>query len=136
MELFYEEKEIELPIYHGTIVFIDSNDIGKINERHKLDAKREPFASAYENYKKLDDGSTQTYYLIVCNSKTKLDFTVGSVAHECFHITNFIFENRGIKADLNNDEPQAYLLEYLMDIAYGFYFAKKTTEAFAHALSE
>lgn len=37
-----------------------------------------------------------------------------TLAHECFHAVNHTMIIRGVMADFNNDEPQAYLLTALM----------------------
>ncbi len=39
----------------------------------------------------------------------KDDFS--ALAHECLHATNFTMRRAGCLPDLDNDEPQAYLLE-------------------------
>ena len=45
-----------------------------------------------------------------------LDYvTLGTIAHECLHACNFILQSRGVLADRHNDEPDAYLLGYLVD---------------------
>lgn len=43
---------------------------------------------------------------------------IGVIAHEAFHLTCHVFDERGIKPDLDNDEPQAYLLEWVVDRIY------------------
>lgn len=35
-------------------------------------------------------------------------------AHECLHATNLTLDLRGVVADFNNDEPQAYLMMNIM----------------------
>lgn len=47
----------------------------------------------------------------------------GLLAHEITHLVNMIFEDRGIKLDTLNDEPQAYLTGWLFDKVN--YFATK-----------
>lgn len=37
------------------------------------------------------------------------------LAHECFHASNIIMRKRGIKPDPYNDEPQAYLIQWLFN---------------------
>ena len=39
----------------------------------------------------------------------------GVVAHEAVHAVNNIFKSRGIKLDINNDELQAYLTEWVFE---------------------
>lgn len=69
-----------------------SADIGKANGR----------ALIMEN----EDGAR---YLIWTKSK---DASI--IAHECFHVTNWMLAERGYKFDPHNDEPQAYLLGALI----------------------
>lgn len=45
----------------------------------------------------------------------------GYVAHELLHTTNKILGSRGIVADFENDEAQAYLLAYLTEKYYEFF---------------
>jgi acetone carboxylase gamma subunit len=47
--------------------------------------------------------------------------TVGVMAHEAVHIADFIFTNCGITHDLDNDEPFAYLVEWIINELYEFY---------------
>lgn len=41
----------------------------------------------------------------------------GLVAHECVHAANTLLLSRGWKPELDNDEPQAYLVEALVSHA-------------------
>jgi hypothetical protein len=41
------------------------------------------------------------------------------VAHECVHAANVLLKSRGWKPELDNDEPQAYLVEALVSAALG-----------------
>jgi len=42
------------------------------------------------------------------------EFDVNTVAHECIHIKNRIFEHTDILHDFKNDEPEAYLVGWLV----------------------
>ena len=37
------------------------------------------------------------------------------IAHESVHLVNHLFEDWGIKLDLDNDEPQAYLTGWFVE---------------------
>ncbi len=39
----------------------------------------------------------------------------GTIAHEAIHIKNRIFKFTGIKNDLDNDEPEAYLVKWIVN---------------------
>lgn len=41
------------------------------------------------------------------------------IAHECVHAANSLLDSRGWKPQLDNDEPQAYLVEALVKKAMG-----------------
>lgn len=45
-----------------------------------------------------------------------MDFiTMGRIAHECTHLAIRIFDRACINVDAANDEPLAYLVQYLVD---------------------
>ena len=52
------------------------------------------------------------------NSMAKIivpSYKYSSVIHELEHIKNLIWKDKGYKPQENNDEPDAYLIEYLYD---------------------
>ena len=58
----------------------------------------------------------------VCSSYQKGIFigfidvpSAGTIAHECYHAANYIYRLIGANADLENDEPFAYLLGHLVE---------------------
>ena len=55
-----------------------------------------------------------------CNNKTCKDPTCtgldpGTIAHEAFHATYEILDRAGVKSDVNNQDPFAYLLTWVVD---------------------
>lgn len=46
------------------------------------------------------------------------DYTHGIVAHECKHAVNRIFSYIKVKLDTENDEPECYLLTWIVDQVY------------------
>lgn len=46
------------------------------------------------------------------------DTSPGDIAHECGHVKNMIFRRMRHIPDLENDEPEQYLLGYLVDEVY------------------
>jgi len=50
---------------------------------------------------------------IVCNAMFRVVPSDGDVVHESVHVANMIMRRIGIKADLDNDEAQAYLIEHV-----------------------
>lgn len=57
------------------------------------------------------------HFWIMFKSK---DLDLNTISHEIVHAVNFIYLSRGIKLDLNNDEPQAYLTGWAMGITTKF----------------
>jgi hypothetical protein len=43
------------------------------------------------------------------------NITHGILAHEAKHIVNVIFKNCGVKLDVENDEPECFLLGWVVD---------------------
>jgi hypothetical protein len=102
MEKYYKEMQFELPIYGGDITFIHSNDIDKINEKHDI-GRHFSHASTYEH-----------------NVKTNVG--IGCLCHEAFHLSNMICLNKGFIPTFENDEPQAYIIQYIFNKGLEFYF--------------
>jgi hypothetical protein len=79
--------------------------------------------SALKLYKDEVEGPAEAYFLplrcIHSGNVTGAIFLqpkapAAVVAHECLHAVNYILRKRGVKPSFENDEPQAYLLTYLM----------------------
>jgi hypothetical protein len=96
-------KKIKIPLYFGCLIV------------HKIDS----FEEINNLYKDINV-PLNTYSAIVFNDKKdnivlaieEVNYAI--IAHEIVHIVNSIFKRAGIKLDLDNDEPQAYLTGYLM----------------------
>ena len=118
MEKHYYEKIIKIPIYKGQLVLVLTNDNKKINKKvPDFKEKTELYGHALNMmYEK------EASYIIVLNSKhTHSRMTVGVMAREAVYIADFIFANCGITHDLDNDEPLAYLVQWITDELYEFY---------------
>jgi hypothetical protein len=59
------------------------------------------------------DGYTEYLidFILAVNNRKYLQDTI---AHESYHIVQYIFDDRGVKSDRNNPEPEAYYLGYLV----------------------
>jgi hypothetical protein len=99
------------------------NPIYKVNYYFCIGWKPEAFTkyiAKHFDYKTncgLSDGKTifatsdQGAILLIW-TRRKNDYAV--LSHECVHAANYTFEHIGHKLSTSNDEPQAYLVEYLM----------------------
>lgn len=99
-------QKIKIPIYHGDLVLIQTNNFKKVSKKYKLTSLKGIGACAFPYPKKC--GRTR-YFIIVRN-----DVTPSVIAHEALHTVNSIMHDRWIKSDLDNDEPQAYLLGWIV----------------------
>lgn len=52
--------------------------------------------------------------------KTNID--INTVSHECYHTVSSICISRGMTIDPHNDEPQAYLMGWIMNLTYNFLY--------------
>jgi len=97
------EKKVEIPIYGGSILFI-LGDLNKLSEKYELGC-----VSNYDGFVFKKDNDN---YLIAFESE-KIDKSI--IAHESCHLVNLIFKDCGVNLDLENDEPQCYLLEWVFN---------------------
>jgi hypothetical protein len=54
---------------------------------------------------------------------------IGTITHEAVHACNTIFNQKGIKLDVDNDEPQAYFIEYITKEIYKLYIKHTLNES-------
>lgn len=58
--------------------------------------------------------------IMVLNPCSDINITHGVIAHEAVHLAGFVADICGIVPDFNNDEPIAYLVEWITDQAHKF----------------
>ena len=92
----------KIPIYKCHVAIIDNK------EEWLKEFPNEPIGDYTIATTCTKGGDVYLYY-----NKAKMD--ASSLAHECLHLVNFIFLNKGIDANLNNDEHQAYLIGWLFE---------------------
>jgi hypothetical protein len=104
----------KIPIYFGELHVFICNDSKLVNDKYKLNIPEYMFgafeAICHQFHKK--NGYLRYYIIIRENVTPKI------IAHESVHLTNFIFKDRGINLDLDNDEPQAYLHGWIFESIY------------------
>lgn len=110
-------KKHRIPVYGGQLWVCVANSFAQAVEEIenttdiKLDDQKEDLRTAsamtYQFY--TPDGKFRI--LIVIKPKTTVDF----VAHEALHTVNWIFKHCGVKYSLDNDEPQCYLLGWVVN---------------------
>lgn len=98
-------------MYHGVFIWMLSNDTDKINKRIK-GYDEEPYAHCFELEWSKKYG---VCILLNFNHSWGSKISYGTISHEAVHAVSFLFDSRGVVPDFNNDEPQAYLVEYIVD---------------------
>lgn len=98
---------LKVPLYRQTLEAVVTDDFNKAIEELKI--------NNYTNFN-LDD-----HEAFVANQNDKIylfirkDACAGIIAHEAVHICNYIFQSANIKLDIDNDEPYAYLMMWVVE---------------------
>lgn len=110
-----KQKKLNIPIYRGELNLIK---VKELKELHDL------FYDIYTFEDGFLDGAGALhfdippikFYIVV-----EMPANIPILAHEALHATNKILDKRGIKSDFENDEAQAYLLEWIMEECIKFF---------------
>lgn len=105
-------KKLDIPIYHGYLVIVFTNNLNKANKKLNLDLEQQDRGAFVQG--KRDKKGISHYYAVF----DKHYLTNCIIAHEITHIANWLFMDRNIKIDLLNDEPYAYLVGWITREAY------------------
>ena len=84
--------KIKIPIYNQAIFVI-------------ITEEENPKYKAYVDY--IDGYITAVF--------VKKHLSDGIIVHECVHLVNFLYSHIGTELDINNDEHQAYLTQYIYE---------------------
>lgn len=108
----------EIELYRRKLIIIDSRSQKYIQNRLtnvEFDDE-EIFAHAVMD---LYDGWMSVFIIV---DSTHKQFHPCVITHEAVHCANMIFQYIGHIPDANNDEPQAYLTEWIFEKAYNFIY--------------
>lgn len=111
-------KKIKIPIYDGRLILYQVDNWDIINQKYSVD---DPLTvrtcgTVLTNYTK----SGISEYIVAFNS-----IPLNSViAHEAKHVVNLVFRDRGIILDVNNDEHEAYFLDWVFEQIEKFFKPK------------
>lgn len=117
-----------ISIYGGRLHIIISQDFEKDLEKLSKKYDRELFSDRYDYV--ACTTSRQNHYLFILNIKNvpKKNFEaelINTITHECIHLCSFISKRLGLKLDIDNDEPQAYLGGWMAGEIYKNYLKFK-----------
>ena len=102
----------KIPIYDCTLTIVIDEDIDscfKAVGMRSDEGELKYLAVALDKLGSVDKG--------ILLPKTTLS-KHGIIAHECKHVVNFIFLDKGIKLDAENDEAECYLLDWIVTEVY------------------
>lgn len=97
--------KIKIPIYFGELIIIQESDQTKLKKKYRMEGTDQFDAYVFRDHK---DGYTR--YVMVFKKPT----TFKIIAHESMHFVSQLFHDRGMIMDTENDEPQAYLLGWVV----------------------
>ena len=100
------EKTLKIPLYVGRLTIIIDEDLPSIVKK---------YPALKKDY--LEKHGAVTFWKGT-NVYTALELkhiTPGLIAHEAKHVVNRIFINIGHYLDLDNDEPECYLLSWVVN---------------------
>jgi hypothetical protein len=102
-------KRLKLTPYNISLHVIQTNHIEKIVDKFEFDD------DIIDLFNKSDSISVAQYdevprYFVIFHKK----WTIQDIAHECLHLLNFIYDDRDISYSIDNDEPAAYYLGWLV----------------------
>lgn len=104
-----KKKTIKIPIYDGKLILYQVDNWDFINQKyeHPDPLTNRTCGTVLTNYTK----SGNSEYIVAFNS-VPLNSVI---AHEAKHVVNLIFRDRGILLDVDNDEPEAYFLDWVFE---------------------
>jgi len=117
-------KEVTIPIYDALVIFSVDKTSESLSKhlKAKFDINEHPVdCSGYVNSKFAPLYDARVFYMYILPSSTKKDYW-NSIAHELFHLTQEILEDRQTyfkRKDPN--EAYAYLQGYLMSENHDFW---------------
>ncbi len=103
--MIYKSK---IPIYYGELHIIIADDFTKHGNFKECVNEYPAFSTPIDK--------DNWIYGIFINPKRIDDHSL--IAHEALHIVGYIFASIKAKMDVDNDEPQCYLLGWVVDEVY------------------
>ena len=115
----YRDKKLKFPLYDSlTLQIVISDDVEKINS--KLGAEEERFFACVWKSDTINK-NCKTIVVVFNPADKDNKITPGIITHEAIHIKNILFGTVGIKPDVDNDEPEAYLTEWVVNKIYSVF---------------
>lgn len=115
-------KDLEIPLYRGSLIIVLTNDNDKlVNILPSFPRDKNIYGHTWHDNWKGDNG----YFIILNFDNDYRKIYNGIITHEAIHATHMIAAQRGFVSDFDNDEPIAYLAEWITDQVYKFMYEHK-----------
>lgn len=111
------EHVVDIPIYRGKLIIIVSDDKEEIKKKI---SDFEEDGDIYGHACLTNWEGWQGFALVINHKNKHRPLTFGVIAHEALHLTNFLMNERGVHLDYENDEPHAYLLDWIIEQVLDF----------------
>ena len=125
-------KEFKIPIYgedsaQRIILIINDNEkhyhsnLKRLRNKHSLleDTTFYEWFDFVAYLQLIQTTDKKSHFLLVWKKGEK---NLSTLVHECVHLVNFIFESRGVKYAVDNDEIFTYYQEKLFNMLYPYLF--------------
>lgn len=96
-------KKIPIPIYRGYLLIHIGRPSDKLIKKYHIEVEPDHLAAVHD----LDEGVLVWF--------TETTFEASIVAHEAIHIKNIVFDQIAAKPDFDNDEYEAYFVEWVVE---------------------
>lgn len=106
-------KSIKIPLYTGKLIIIQTDDLEKVNIMFDTMFK----THGYDAITFMDEEKNGfTNYVVAFQGKP----SASTIGHESMHVLTYIYKEHGIRLSINNDEPQAYLIGWIIGELHKF----------------
>lgn len=107
-----KSKKIKVPIYDAVLyvhIISSERDRGNLQSKYNLTDTfaYDGFAFTHQN-----ENGSYSYHIALSKKCSNL------IAHECYHFVMFLSRDYGLKLDFENDEPQAFLMGWVVEQCY------------------
>ena len=119
----YYIDSFEVAIYGGLVKLVvvnNSKEYKQFLQDSNIEVDDyEDFSALTIDHAKVGEGLDVWFIVLKSDNLTRFNFKdcdidiLEDLVHELVHLKNLIYSSRGIRPDLDNDEPEAYLLAYL-----------------------
>lgn len=104
----------DIPIYGGEFWIGFADDFTKFGKEHDMDINETSNGCIGLTLRNIDDHHAGKYCILIKNNKIRPDI----IAHEAIHLANYLFEDRGVRHSLKDDEHFAYFVDWVVQMVF------------------